>query len=655
MIIKKHHLTEKGMGTPKTMSNRRKRLVYKRVWAYIPAGILLLVLIFFLFNGNVLAQNQLQIGSNFSFQSHNFPDRSIRHKFFLAEIAEIVSNLDKKDATFRLVPGLASDDDVSFESINYPGYYLRHQNFRIKLQRLSDDANPDLFQRDATFRIVDGLADHSGISLEAFNYPGYYIRHSNFHLHLHQSDNTALFRQDATFKTKEPFWSTKWTFMVYLNSDNNLEYFGLEDFLEMADVGSSADLNIVVQMDRIAGHTSDYGNWTNTRRFLIAKGDKPNIVPVEQLGEQNMGAEAVLQDFVEWAVAHYEAEHYAVVIWDHGDGWRIIRQRLLEKSNNKKLPGFKPASAKVVSNDTTSRDALFMREVQDALEGAVDNLKPRFGQSFRLDIVGFDACLMAMVEVAYAIRNVADIMVGSQYCEPGQGWPYDMILGALAERPQMAADELSGVIVEKYHESYGGDDSNHYITQSAMDIAKLDSVVENIDRFTNIASRRWARLRQARASAREYHSLNGCCGGLPTCWGVDIAGFAGLVRTRVSNISPIFFAATDLREAIFQFVIHERHSNNINGSNGVAIYFPRTLQLFNNDPQSDGYNQNNNIMPVDFVTDHNWDEWLQQFYDNENEMDYVCGRDSDCRRNQKCCEPWPSSRGICIKSGMLCP
>ena len=83
--------------------------------------------------------------------------------------------------------------------------------------------------------------------------------------------------------------NAKWTFMVYLDADNNLENDGIADFAEMASVGSSPDLNIVVQMDRIPGYTSAYGDWTDTRRFLVLKNDTPSLTPVQNLGEQNMG------------------------------------------------------------------------------------------------------------------------------------------------------------------------------------------------------------------------------------------------------------------------------------------------------------------------------------------------------------------------------
>ncbi|MBW2363794.1 MAG: AbfB domain-containing protein, partial [Deltaproteobacteria bacterium] len=120
----------------------------------------------------------------------------IRHRNYLGELTRISSNLDRQDASFRLVPGLANRNLVSFESVNFPGYYLRHQGFRIKLARGS---NNDLFRKDATFKRVPGLANGSMVSFESYNYPGHYIRHRNFNLYLERG-NTNLFRQDATFR-----------------------------------------------------------------------------------------------------------------------------------------------------------------------------------------------------------------------------------------------------------------------------------------------------------------------------------------------------------------------------------------------------------------------------------------------------------------------
>jgi hypothetical protein len=88
-----------------------------------------------------------QSGPYLSFESHNYPEKFIRHAYGLGELTTISTNLDMQDATFALVPGLADKNYVSFESFNYPGSYLRHQYGRIKLDQAASDV---LFKEDAT-------------------------------------------------------------------------------------------------------------------------------------------------------------------------------------------------------------------------------------------------------------------------------------------------------------------------------------------------------------------------------------------------------------------------------------------------------------------------------------------------------------------------
>ena len=126
--------------------------------------------------------------------------------------------------------------------------------------------------------------------------------------------NAAIFGQKA-----------KWTFMVYLDADNDLEKFGIADFNEMETVGSTSDVQIVVQMDRIPGYDATNGDWTDTRRFRVIKDNDTKTIssPVLQnLGEVNMGDPQSLVDFVNWAKTNYPADHYCLVLWDHGGGWR---------------------------------------------------------------------------------------------------------------------------------------------------------------------------------------------------------------------------------------------------------------------------------------------------------------------------------------------
>jgi hypothetical protein len=119
----------------------------------------------------------------------------------------------------------------------------------------------------------------------------------------------------------------RWTVMVYLNADNNLEEFGIIDFNEMAKVGSTDAVNVIVQMDRIGKYITTKPQWTQTLRFRVTKG--MSAIPKNafaDLGEVNMGSGESLRDFVKFCQQQYPADHYFLIIWDHGQGWRGINK-----------------------------------------------------------------------------------------------------------------------------------------------------------------------------------------------------------------------------------------------------------------------------------------------------------------------------------------
>ena len=111
-----------------------------------------------------------------------------------------------------------------------------------------------------------------------------------------------------------------WTFLVYMDGDNNLESAGVVDFLEMATVGSNSSLKIAVQFDRISGYETTNGDWTDTRRGLVIAGGVPDASWGTSIGEANMGNPSTLVDFVNWGMANNPAQKYALVLWDHGGG-----------------------------------------------------------------------------------------------------------------------------------------------------------------------------------------------------------------------------------------------------------------------------------------------------------------------------------------------
>ena len=129
------------------------------------------------------------------FEAYNYPGLFIQHKIHY-EAYISTNGILPGDDTFKIVPGLADPNCISFESTNFPGSFLKIENFRIVLKAY--DGSMD-FNENVTFRKVQGLADGNYVSFQAYKYPNRYIRHNNFILQVDEiySDND---KRDATYK-----------------------------------------------------------------------------------------------------------------------------------------------------------------------------------------------------------------------------------------------------------------------------------------------------------------------------------------------------------------------------------------------------------------------------------------------------------------------
>jgi hypothetical protein len=119
--------------------------------------------------------------------------------------------------------------------------------------------------------------------------------------------------------------TAQWTVMIHVAADNNLEVAGLWDVNEMEGIGSSPDVNIVVQIDRSSDYVDIDGDWTETRRYYIQQDDDPNVITspvVESLGETNTGDPNSVADFAIWGITNYPAEIYAGTV----GSWRRVDQ-----------------------------------------------------------------------------------------------------------------------------------------------------------------------------------------------------------------------------------------------------------------------------------------------------------------------------------------
>jgi Clostripain family len=243
-----------------------------------------------------------------------------------------------------------------------------------------------------------------------------------------------------------------WTVLVYMAADNNLEKFGLLDLTEMAGVGSSTGLNIIAQADRSVGYTSDgvlnLPDWATTKRLQISKG---SFTQISDLGVTDMADPAVLSDFIKWGVKAYPASHYMLVLWDHGGGWT----------------GF--GLDEDPSAGATQSDWMTLSKITTGVSGGL-----QAAGLAKFDVIGFDACMMATLEVAESMKPYGNYLLGSEETEPGHGWDY----GALAGAASLDAVSLSKKIIDGYQGQANSADwkDGASITLSLIDLAKLGPI-----------------------------------------------------------------------------------------------------------------------------------------------------------------------------------
>jgi hypothetical protein len=369
-----------------------------------------------------------------------------------------------------------------------------------------------------------------------------------------------------------------WTILVYLNADNNLEEFGIEDVNEMEMVGSSPEVDILVQMDRSPYYDTSNGDWIGARRMRIIHDADTAIInsPVlENLGSNvDMGDWHVLHDFIVWGQTNYPAEHYMVVIWNHGAGWRAAAAG---------TPEANPAT-RGVSFDDTSGTHIATTDLPRALD-----VQPR------MDLITFDASLMQMVEVAYQVRHYGRIMVGSEESPPGSGYAYQTFLGPLVATPTMLPEQLASEIVTQTLAYYNSIGFTGALTQSAVALDRMDNLALAVDGFARALATAMpaysAQITSARTQAQRYAYPDN----------KDLYDFALLISQLVPQ-DNVVQAAQAVTAAVDDAVIAEDHNLPARNSHGLAIFVPKSGDYITFYRAS--------YRTLEFSMNTAWDEWL---------------------------------------------
>ena len=351
----------------------------------------------------------------------------------------------------------------------------------------------------------------------------------------------------------------KWTVMVYISGDNDLESYVVSDLEdELGAIGSSENVQVIALADRGPGYDTSYGDWQTTKLFHITQGMTADAASaVADWDEKNMADPQTLIDFVSWSKTNYAADHYVLYFWGHGWNWH---------------PGY-------VMRDDTDGDTMDFLEQKAAIASL----------GF-IDVVGYDGCNMASIEVFDLWHGHATAVTSSQEFVFSEGIQYDSVLAELSTNPTMSADQVA------------------IATSQSASKDKTWSAVAVDDRFDALltAVDQWS-VALSGGLATNHKKYDRAFRATKTFWrnteDKDLYDMAYEIN-RLVNDPNIQATSQDVMNAVNAVVLHERHVNGYKDVHGISIY--HISKASEKDSNYDYY-----LSAVDF--DNAWEEFLNAY------------------------------------------
>lgn len=264
---------------------------------------------------------------------------------------------------------------------------------------------------------------------------------------------------------------------------------------------------------------------------------------VDTLTHSNMAEADTLTEFLDYVYGNYEADRYSLILWNHGGG----------------------AIVGYGGDENYCYDTLTLYELDEAF-GASKLIK----DGGKLEWIGFDACLMGMLEVANICAPYADYLVASEGMAWEQGWNYDF-LNQLDENSVCSGETVAQEIIDAYADYYiSVDTCQPEYTLACMDLSQTEQVVEMLEALirnadADLMNGSYSKLARERDRTKAF-SMVSTVGRSVDYDTIDLYHFS----ERLSAYYPT--EAADLQEAIHQMVVYQK--SNVADANGVAVYFP---------------------------------------------------------------------------------
>jgi len=354
-----------------------------------------------------------------------------------------------------------------------------------------------------------------------------------------------------------------WTFMVYLDADNSLDMFGPINFNQISDgLTSGANVNVIVLMDRLNQPAYTY------------EVTHEEVKMVQSLGEVDMGDPETLASFLTFAIENYPTTYFFLDLWDHGGGYRGVCW------------------------DESSDNNLSPHNVETAIATAESNTGKQ------VQVVGFDACLMGMVEICYELKDVTNIVVGSEMLVPGYGWPYMQLMTYLSDNPTVNPHAFSAELVEEYVAYY----PKYAVQLSAIDEEVISDFAGSLNNFAEALEAQISTYQKIITGARSKAQQKFILGTAGSYFYIDLYKFAHLVDERScgTNIETLSLDLMNELDAVVFAEAHSPRQGNLDTKQfGLTINFPPNINKYYASYETD--------VPC-FIEETSWLPFLMTYY-----------------------------------------
>lgn len=376
------------------------------------------------------------------------------------------------------------------------------------------------------------------------------------------------------YQTSEAKDMKEWTFLVFMNGHNSLDPYVDSNLAAMAQVGSTEDINVVVQ--------AASEKRAQTERIYIGK-DGQKII--QKLPRVDMGDYKELKKFIDWTVVNYPAKKYFIDIWNHGSGWHSIRT--LSNATVRGGIEMQDVSFDDISNNFITTEQ--MGDVMKYFSGLIGH---------KVDLYGNDACLMSMIEVAAEVTDSVSYFAGSQDNEPGDGWPYAKLLQRWTEKPEIDGGQLGKILTEEYYQMYQKEENT---TFSTLDLNQLDQLMSALSNFRNellgLGAEKKALVKSAVTATRSFYNPDYR----------DMLGFV-LNLEKKNSIGINKSIMSDVKKAFKSVVIKSKATGASEDAHGLSMWLPT------NRPQ---YEKNiTRYKNLEFNKKTNWSDLLSTLFEN---------------------------------------